>query len=282
VAKPYLHVVLLALALCSGAARGAVTRYVALGDSITEGKFVGNGGYRQLLQNKLAANALPYLFVGKEDDGQPANNTGFSAGMANPNHEGYGSFRIDQILNGGTAEGHTAPPIASTLTTYQPDVVLLMIGTNDVLQNVNLATAPNRLDALVGTIFTSRPSVRLLLASVTPLSNASREAAAQTYNSAIPDIVAKYRGLGDDVSFVDMHAALNPAADLTDGIHPTAAGYQKIADTWYAAATAPEPSGLALLAITAAHLLRRRTRGRVIPDPRRLTRAIIAHRRWAC
>ena len=75
---------LLALSFSSVAARGAVTRYMALGDSITEGKFVGGGGYRQLLQNKLAAGGFPFLFVGKEDDGQPANNTGFSAGMARP------------------------------------------------------------------------------------------------------------------------------------------------------------------------------------------------------
>ena len=218
---------------------------------------MGGGGYRQLLQNKLAAGGFSYLFVGKEDDGQPANNTGFSAGMANPNHEGYGSFRIDETLNGGTEEGHSAPPIGSTLATYQPDVVMLMIGTNDILQNFNLAGAPGRLDALVGSIFTSRPSVRLLLASVTPLSNASREAAAQAYNAAMPGIVAKYRGLGDDVSFVDMHAALNPATDLTDGIHPTAAGYQKIADTWYAAAV-PEPSGVGLLGVVGGVLVGRR------------------------
>src|SRR5436190_22769204 len=160
---------LFAIALCPAAARAAVTRYMPLGDSITLGKFVGNGGYRQLLQNKLAAAGIPYLFVGKEDDGQPANNTGFSTGMANPNHEGYGSFRIDQIRNGGSAENHSAPPIVNTLATYQPDVVLLMIGTNDVLQNNNIPGAPARLDALVESIFSVRPNARLLHASITPL-----------------------------------------------------------------------------------------------------------------
>jgi hypothetical protein len=248
---------LLAIALCHGPASAAVTRYMPLGDSITLGKFVGNGGYRQLLQNKLAAGGFEFLFVGKEDDGRPENNTGFSNGMANPNHEGYGSFRIDQIRNGGSAENHSAPPVVFTLATYQPDVVLLMIGANDVLLNNNIPGAPVRLDALVESIFTVRPNARLFLASVTPLSDPVRDARAQAYNAAIPGIVAKYRGLGNDATFVDMHAVLNPATDLSDGIHPTAAGYAKMADAWYAAIV-PEPS--AVLGAFAAELLFRRRR----------------------
>lgn len=251
---------LLALATCAATLGAAPTRYMAVGDSITEGKFVGNGGYRQLLQNKLAANGYQYLFVGKEDDGQPANNTGYSAGMANPNHEGYGSFRIDQTLNGGSAEGFTAPPIASTIATYQPDVILLMIGTNDILGNNNLANAPARLDSLVNGIFAASPGVKLRMATVTPLSNATNDARAVTYNAGMPSIVSKYQSLGRDISLVDMHSALNTTTDLSDGIHPTLSGFQKMADTWYPAAV-PEPSGAMLLGgIGLAGLLRRRRR----------------------
>ena len=215
-------------------ARAAAITYMAVGDSITEGKFAGNGGYRQFLQNDLAGGGFSYNFVGKEDNGVPANNTGFSTGMADPNHEGYGSFRIDEILNGSTEEGHTAPPIATTLANYQPNVVLLMIGTNDVLQNFNLSTAPSRLDSLVNAIFTNDKGVKLYLASITPLANSSQDALAVTYNSSIPGIVSKYAAMGDNAHFVDMHSALNPATDLSDGIHPTSGGFQKMATTWYA------------------------------------------------
>jgi cellulase/cellobiase CelA1 len=39
---------------------------------------------------------------------------------------------------------------------------------------------------------------------------------------------------GKHVHLVDMHSAVT-TADLTDGIHPTAAGYDKMAATWYTA-----------------------------------------------
>ena len=245
------------LFFAAAAVRAVPVTYMAVGDSITEGKFAGNGGYRQFLQNNLAAGGFSYDFVGKEDNGVAANNTGFSNGMADPEHEGYGSFRIDEILNGSTEESHTAPAISSTLATYHPNVILLMIGTNDVLQNFNLSTAPTRLDSLVGTIFSGAPNVRLYLAAITPLTNSTSDARAVAYNSAIPGIVSKYKGMGDNVTFVDMHSVLNPSTETSDGIHPTSAGFQKMANTWYAAVV-PEPSSIALTVFGAITLLLRR------------------------
>src|SRR6185369_9672246 len=71
-------------------------------------------------------------------DGSAANATGYSSGMAQPNHEGYGSYRIDQIADGvavNPPEGHSALPIETTLDNNDPDVVLMMLGTNDAVQN---------------------------------------------------------------------------------------------------------------------------------------------------
>ncbi len=78
-----------------------------VGDSITEGKYT-QGGYRKPLYQLLKDNGYSATFVGKEDHGDPANDTGFSTGMENPNHEGYGSARIDMLLNGHHGETHGA------------------------------------------------------------------------------------------------------------------------------------------------------------------------------
>ncbi len=78
-----------------------------VGDSITEGKYT-QGGYRKPLYQLLKDNGYSATFVGKEDNGDPANDTGFSTGMENPNHEGYGSARIDMLLNGHHGETHGA------------------------------------------------------------------------------------------------------------------------------------------------------------------------------
>src|ERR1700692_2185369 len=107
--------------------KGVQVKIMPVGDSITEGKYT-QGGYRNPLYQMLKDNGYSVTFVGKEDNGDPANDTGFSTGMENPNHEGYGSARIGMLLNGGTTEKHTALPIKTSLANNHPDVVLIMLG----------------------------------------------------------------------------------------------------------------------------------------------------------
>ena len=130
-----------------------------------------------------------------------------------------------------------------------PDVVLLMIGTNDVDLDYDLAHAKQRLDALVSMI-TSRdgglaPESRLLLAQITRVVDAEhdvidpvKDARASQYNQAVAELVAEHRARGEDVELVDMHTALEPA-DFGDWVHPNDAGYQKMAHTWFDAIMAP-------------------------------------------
>ncbi|WP_285786407.1 lectin, partial [Microbispora sp. NBRC 16548] len=66
------------------------------------------------------------------------------------------------------------------------------------------------------------------------LSNSGQEAAARTFNAAIPGIVQSKANSGKHVHLVDMHSKLT-TGDLIDGIHPTANGYDKMAAAWYAA-----------------------------------------------
>ncbi len=215
-------------------------RILPMGDSITEGKFYSHGGYRVLLQTMLKDNGYTFEYVGKEDNGQPGSDTGFSQGMSNPNHEGYGSFRIDEMRNGGSEEDHSAPAIKETLAHDKPDIILIMLGTNDVIQRHDLSGILGRLDDLVGAIFHDQKNVTIVLAAITPMTDSSRDAVAQTFNSGIPLIIAKYQAQGRHIVFADMHSALDPATDLSDGIHPTPSGFQKMAAVWYKALTGTE------------------------------------------
>jgi lysophospholipase L1-like esterase len=215
-----LLVALTALAV-GGSARAASAapapvRVMPLGDSITHGYNV-SGGYRVALEDALAAGGLPVDFVGSESDGP--------SGLGDRDHEGHPGWRIDDIA--GRADGW--------IRTHEPEVVLLMIGTNDVIQNRDLGAAPQRLDALIDQIATAAPASRILVASLTPLSRADREERVQAYNAAIPGIVAAKAARGMAVSFVDMHSALSASSDLADGVHPNAEGYAKMASVWIAA-----------------------------------------------
>ncbi|MEU6432675.1 cellulose binding domain-containing protein, partial [Microbispora sp. NPDC046973] len=111
---------------------------------------------------------------------------------------------------------------------------LLHIGTNDVLQNYNLSGAPQRLSTLIDHITAAAPNAEVFVATIIPLSNSGQEAAARTFNAAIPGIVQSKAGSGKHVHLVDMHSKLT-TADLIDGVHPTATGYDKMAAAWYAA-----------------------------------------------
>ncbi len=190
-------------------------RVMPLGDSITEGTQVP-GGYRIGLWQRLAAAGYRTDFVGTQFNGPAA--------LGDHDHQGHPGWRIDQI----------DANIAGWLRTTTPRTVLLHIGTNDVLQNNNVAGAPGRLSTLIDRITATAPAADVFVASIIPLSNAGQESAARTFNAAIPGIVQGKVNAGKRVHFVDMHAALS-TADLIDGIHPTAGGYDKMAATWYAA-----------------------------------------------
>ncbi|MDI6098882.1 ricin-type beta-trefoil lectin domain protein [Actinoplanes sp. NEAU-A12] len=203
-------------------------RIMPLGDSITEGTQVP-GGYRIGLWRRLAAAGYRNDFVGTQFNGPAA--------LGDHDHEGHPGWRIDQV----------DANITGWMRTAAPRTVLLHLGTNDILQNHNVAGAPGRLSALIDRITAASPAADVFVATIIPLASPGQAAAARTFNAAVPGIVRSKVSSGKRVHLVDMHAALT-TADLIDGVHPTAGGYDKMAAVWYAAlrsvpGTIGEPGG---------------------------------------
>ncbi|MEU4520653.1 ricin-type beta-trefoil lectin domain protein [Amycolatopsis sp. NPDC024027] len=190
-------------------------RVMPLGDSITEGTQVP-GGYRIGLWQRVTTGSYQVDFVGSQFNGP--------ATLGDHDHEGHPGWRIDQI----------DANIAGWLRTSTPHTVLLHIGTNDILQNYNVSGAPARLSALVDHITGAVPDAEVFVATIIPIANSGQEAAGRTFNATIPGMVQSKQDAGKHVHLVDMHAALT-AADLIDGVHPTAGGYDKMAAVWYSA-----------------------------------------------
>ncbi|GAA2512999.1 lipase [Winogradskya humida] len=190
-------------------------RVMPLGDSITEGTQVP-GGYRIGLWQRMAAAGYRVDLVGTQFNGPAA--------LGDHDHEGHPGWRIDQI----------DANVTGWLAGAAPRTVLLHIGTNDILQNYNVAGAPARLSTLIDHITTAAPSADVFVATIIPLASAGQEAAARTFNAAVPGIVQSKAAAGKRVHLVDMHAALT-TGDLIDGVHPTSGGYDKMAATWYSA-----------------------------------------------
>lgn len=187
-------------------------RVMPLGDSITDGYNVP-GGYRIDLWQRMAGGGYTVDFVGSGVNGPSS--------LGDHDHEGHPGWRIDQL----------DANIVSWLGSYAPRTILLHIGTNDMNQNYDVANAPARLSALIDNIRASAPDVELFVAQITPESDPTLEARVTAYNAAIPGIVAQK---GARTHLVDMHSAIT-TADLADGVHPDAGGYDKMGARWYSA-----------------------------------------------
>ena len=217
--------------------KGVPVKIMPVGDSITEGKYT-QGGYRKPLLDLLKSNGYDVTFVGKEDNGDPANDTGFSKGMDNPNHEGYGSARIGMLLGGGTTEKHTALPIKTSLANNNPDVVLVMLGTNDIFGITATDKMEQTMEKLVDTIFEANPNITVVLASICPIAKiAERDADVNAYNAVLPGLVDKEKALNHKILFADIHSVVGPEDLSGDKVHPSAQGYKKMAGLWYSVLT---------------------------------------------
>ena len=203
-------------------AAGEELRILPLGDSITYGEGSSDGnGYRLALYDLLhLENDLDY--IGRIKSGT----------MFDNDNEGYRGYPIVSIADAVTSK-----------YPEQPNVVLLMAGTNDVIQKHNLSTSSSALDKLLDKVINAYPDAVVLVAEITPLLDPKREARRLEFNSAIPEVVQKYADGGSHVAAVDMERVTPDCINATDGIHPNDEGYRLIAYAWFEAILAAEEKG---------------------------------------
>lgn len=201
------------LPMAGPAASGGPLRIMPLGDSLTDGETVP-GGYRVELWSRLMADNLNVDFVGSQVNGPPE--------LRDRDHEGHSGWRIDQIA--GSA--------GLWLRTYKPQIVLLLIGTNDMSQDFDVGGAPARLSALLDQIHQEAPDAAMVLASLPRVADPAVTQRIQTYNDAIPGITSSKGWL---INYVDLFGAIQSADLHPDGVHLTAEGYAKMANVWYSA-----------------------------------------------
>jgi lysophospholipase L1-like esterase len=210
-------------------ADGSPCVVMPFGDSITEGFPTFNGGYRVELFHQAVLGGHPITFVGDRANGpQTVDGLPFPRGS-----EGYSGYTIDTSVRSGIT-----PRAEPAIATYHPHIILLMIGTNDIDLDIDVANAPARLGALINRITTAAPAALLVVATILPTTNAVTNQRIETYDAAIPAVLQSRSAAGQHVIGVDMYAAFtaNPAyasAYMVDTLHPNAAGYALLGQTWY-------------------------------------------------
>ena len=242
--------------------KGKMVRILPLGDSITRGSGSGYGNYRRPLQALLTQGGYAFQFVGSSTE-LSLNYHGTDPEQTfhpyQPGHEGYGGFRIEQISADTPAKddgGVSYPGLTHVLAADKPDVVLLMLGTNDVNQAFDAggpgyaggtgfaADAAARLDTLLNRLHQNSPQAALVVAAITPLADPAKDAQAKAYNALIPQIVAAHKKQGQIIQLADMRSSLTPGDLSPDGVHPGTLGYDKMARVWYQALTGQTPPPL--------------------------------------
>lgn len=198
-------------------------RIMTMGDSITlGGYYVGNtwtvdGGYRKVLWQNLLDVYSDIALVGSLQNG--------SMGKWGSAHEGHSGVRIDQL--------HEKIDLA--LTTYDPDVVVLMIGTNDVSQSFDLNNAGFRYRNLLEKMWSLKPGVAIVASSIIPINHPSANAAAAQYNSSIRQVVSDLNNAPSaqqgPLYWIDSfnNSGLEVSSpDFADNVHPSPEGYDKL------------------------------------------------------
>ena len=206
---------------------GDPCKILPFGDSITYGlgsESAGHGGYRVHLFELAVGDNKNITFVGnstQQDNGGPSGPE-MVAGKPFPRaNEGHSGWRI-------LTQNNINSRVPSPALDDHPHIILLHIGTNDVLTD-EAATMASNLGTLVDNIIMHAPDSLLVVAQVVPFpGNAKIDA----YNALIPDVVEERANAGSHVLLADLNTGYNNA-DFADVVHPNKAGYDFMAEKWY-------------------------------------------------
>ena len=128
--------------------------------------------------------------------------------------------------------------LPGVLASTNPQVLLLLAGANDIEALRTPAAVTDGLNGLLTMVRTARQrGIAVFVGTLPPVRPGGRlslpTALVQTFNDGV-----RARAASEGAVLVDLHAAM--AANVTtliglDGLHPTEAGYQRMAETFFAA-----------------------------------------------
>ena len=232
-------------------------RIMPIGDSITDG-YWEQGGYRKYMSYALSKKGFDFIDIvgSKGADSETFEYNGEQV-TYDGNHTGYSGYAIQYMDTTETRQG-----ILETLQdgnyikSCNPDIVLLQIGTNDVLSAYNDGIT-DRLENLVTYILSETPNPEsVVYVSTIPDIDVKEvenwfwaygevkwnnslddftqivQGYIDSYNASIPLLVEKMQSEGKNVEFADIHSVVDMGTDLYDGVHPNESGYEKMGLYW--------------------------------------------------
>ncbi|WP_044974454.1 SGNH/GDSL hydrolase family protein [Ruminococcus sp. HUN007] len=237
-------------------------KILPVGDSITDG-YGTEGSYRKFLYNELTEAGYSIDMTGPNaswGDGEytdPVSGAFFRYDNA---HCGYSGYAIEEYPGrNGILE---TLKNGDYVNKYDPDIVILQIGTNDIIDNHEIDTAGKRLDKLVTYILQNIDEDDALfvttipdldpnregvydwfanyrhLADWTPVSDVNAEKwvgdQIAEYNGQVKALVESKQKSGvKNIYFGDInHTITDVKSYLKDGVHPNDTGYKQMGIYW--------------------------------------------------
>ena len=238
-------------------------KILSLGDSITDGYWT-SGAYRKYMYHDLEQMGYNIDMVGPKGSNSNTFTYNGQTVSYDDNNAGYSGYAIQEMTTKEHRSG-ILETIQGTwyngqnmIAAYQPDIVLLQIGTNDILSNYNDGIT-DRLENLVNVILQDLDTDSTVFVSTIPdidaytradwlgsyginAWNSTQEEKDQlmetvtgcidTYNTSIYNLVLKMQGEGKNVQFADINSVVDYQTDLHDGVHPNEAGYENMGNYW--------------------------------------------------
>ncbi len=221
-------------------------KILPLGNSLTKGVYCINYtitncemlpdsrmvGYRYALYQALLNAGYEFEFVGNEHAGDNYFSIQYSR------HAGYPGIKTDQLYEKVTEnDGYL-------LISTAPDIVLLEIGTNDIMAGYSAANYATQLNNILNEIdeyenSTGKPVLVLLSKIIKFKQGALYGGNVATYNTSLVNVYNQRVNNGDKICLLDVGSTLSnllePAGDMKDELHPNQGGYDKMAAQWFQA-----------------------------------------------
>ena len=137
--------------------------------------------------------------------------------MIDNHSEGRPGERINETIS------YSAAALAQ-----QPNVILLHVGSNDLVWDDDVPNAPARLRVVLERLFNDCPEALVLIAMLGPSTNDYYQARMDAFNRMLPRLEGYFKAKGYRIMLVNAPSNINTSEDLFDDIHPNDVGYQKM------------------------------------------------------
>lgn len=190
----------------------AVTRFLAFGDSMTEGTV------SPALTSALTAG-LPVSYPYKLQERLTAT---YLAQTLEVSNAGRAGERADQGVR----------RLPGVMSEVQPHVLLLLEGVNDLNSRAGIAPTIEAVASMIQ--YARAQGVFVLVATLPPQRRGGQRASSVDLVPGFNDELRKMAA-GEGATLVDVNSAFDLIWIGQDGLHPTDAGYSRLADIFFAA-----------------------------------------------